>query len=106
VDSDKTGQLLIEYPALIRGATDNGAAHQPLIDFKTAYSLVRTEALYNTVTEFCIPTKLVTLINMCLNETYSEVWLGTLLCSVPHLTLCINLICAEIHQRFSNLNVF
>jgi hypothetical protein len=59
VDSDETGPLPIEYPALIREELiGNGAAHQLLTDFRTAYSLVRTEVLCNTVTEFCIPTLL------------------------------------------------
>jgi hypothetical protein len=34
---------------------------------------VRWEVLYNILTEFGIPRKLVVLINMCLNETYSTV---------------------------------
>ena len=57
----------------------------------------------STVIELCLPTKLVRVINTCLNETYGEVRLGTLLCFVPHLTLCIDSICAEDHQGFSNL---
>jgi hypothetical protein len=34
------------------------------------------EALYNILTEFGIPRKLVGLIKMCLNETYSTVRIG------------------------------
>jgi hypothetical protein len=34
---------------------------------------VRREVLYNILIEFGIPTKLVRLIKMCLNETYSKV---------------------------------
>jgi hypothetical protein len=34
---------------------------------------VRREVLYNILIEFGVPTKLVTLIKRCLNETYSEV---------------------------------
>jgi hypothetical protein len=43
------------------------------MDFKKAYDSVRREALYNILIEFRIPRKLVGLIKMCLNETYSRV---------------------------------
>jgi hypothetical protein len=46
------------------------------MDFKKAYDSVSTEALYNVLIEFGIPRKLVGLIKMCLNETYSTVRLG------------------------------
>jgi len=46
------------------------------IDFKKAYDSVRREVLYNILIEFDIPMKLVRLIKMCLNETYSRVWVG------------------------------
>jgi hypothetical protein len=49
----------------------NEAVHQLFIDFKKAYDLVRREALYNILIEFGIPMKLVRLVKMCLNETYS-----------------------------------
>ena len=32
--------------------------------------------MYNILTEFGIPKKLVRLIKMCLNETYRRVWVG------------------------------
>jgi hypothetical protein len=37
---------------------------------------VRREVLYNILIEFGIPMKLVRLIKMCLNETYSKVRIG------------------------------
>jgi hypothetical protein len=37
------------------------------------------EVLYNILLEFVIPKKLVSLIKMCLNETYSKVRIGKLL---------------------------
>jgi hypothetical protein len=37
---------------------------------------VRREVLYNTVTEFGTPMKQVTVIQMCLNKTYSKVHVG------------------------------
>jgi sorting nexin-29 len=54
----------------------NGTVHQLFIDFKKAYDSVRREVLYNVVIEFGIPRKLVGLIKICLNETYSTVRIG------------------------------
>jgi hypothetical protein len=50
--------------------------HQLFVDFKKAYDSVRREVLYNILIEFGIPLKLVRLIKMCLNETYSRVRVG------------------------------
>jgi len=41
-----------------------------------ACDLVRREALYSILIEFCIPKKLVSLIKMCLTETYSRARVG------------------------------
>jgi hypothetical protein len=49
---------------------------QLFADFKKAYDSVRREVLYNILIEFGIPMKLVGLIKMCLNETYSKVSIG------------------------------
>jgi len=46
------------------------------IDFKKAYNSVRREVLYNNLIQFGIRMKLVSLIKMCLNETYSRVRVG------------------------------
>jgi len=54
----------------------NEAMHQLFIDFKKAYESVRREVLYNILIEFGVPKKLVRLIKICLNETYSRVWVG------------------------------
>jgi hypothetical protein len=54
----------------------NGTVHQLFTDFKKAYDSVRREALYNILIEFGIPRKLVGLIKMCLNETYSRDRIG------------------------------
>jgi hypothetical protein len=51
----------------------NERVHQLFIDLKKAYNSVRREVLYN---KFGIPMKLVRLIKMCLNETYSKVRIG------------------------------
>jgi hypothetical protein len=54
----------------------NGTIHQLFIDFKKVYDSVRKEVLYNILIEFRIPRKLVGIIKMCLNETYSTVRVG------------------------------
>ena len=50
--------------------------HQLFIDFEKAYDSVRWEILYNILIEFGVPRKLVSLIKMCLTETYSRVGVG------------------------------
>jgi hypothetical protein len=54
----------------------NETVHQLFIDFKKAYDSVRREILYNILIEFGIPVKLVRLVKICLNETYSTVRVG------------------------------
>jgi hypothetical protein len=54
----------------------NETVHQLFIDFKKAYDSARREVLYNIHIEFEVPMKLVRLIRMCLNETYSKVCVG------------------------------
>jgi hypothetical protein len=53
--------------------------HQLFVDFKKAYDSINRKVLYNILLEFGIPKKLVRLIKMCLNETYSKVRIGKLL---------------------------
>ena len=50
--------------------------HQSFIEFKKVYDSVRKEVLCNILIEFGIPMKLVRLIKMCLNGTYSRVRVG------------------------------
>jgi hypothetical protein len=57
----------------------NGTVHQLFIHFKNVYDSFETEVLYNILLEFRMPQKLVRLIKMCLNETYSSVRVGKLL---------------------------
>jgi hypothetical protein len=54
----------------------NKTVHQLFIDFKKVYGSVRREVLYNILTEFGVPTKLVRPIKICLNETNSKVCIG------------------------------
>jgi hypothetical protein len=51
----------------------NEAVHQLFIDIKKAYDSVRSEVLYNILTEIGILMNLVLLIKMCLKEAYSTV---------------------------------
>jgi hypothetical protein len=57
----------------------NETVHQLFIDLKKACDSVKRVVLYNILLAFGIPKKLVRLIKMCLNETYSEVCIGKLL---------------------------
>jgi hypothetical protein len=57
----------------------NRMVHQLFIDFKKAYDSIKREVLYSILLEFGIPKKLVRLIKMCLNETYSKDHIGKLL---------------------------
>ena len=50
--------------------------HQLFINIKKAYNSVRREVLYNILTEFGIPLKVVRLIKRCLNETCSRDQVG------------------------------
>jgi hypothetical protein len=50
--------------------------HQLIVGFKKAYDPIRTEVLYNILIEFGVPMKLVRLIEMRLNKTYSKVRIG------------------------------
>jgi hypothetical protein len=52
---------------------------QLFTDFKKDYDSVKREVLYNILIEFGISKKLVRLIKMSLNETYSKVRVGKLL---------------------------
>jgi hypothetical protein len=54
----------------------NGAVHQLFTDSEKTYVSLRKEVLYNSLTEFGIHIKLVSLIKVCLNEAYSKVQIG------------------------------
>jgi hypothetical protein len=68
-----TDHIFCIRPILQKKWEYNEAKHHLFIDFKKAYDSVRKEFLYNIHIEFGIPMKLVRLIKMCLNETYSTV---------------------------------
>jgi hypothetical protein len=75
VNLHATGQLLIMYSAFVKHMRKNGKTMNHcisyFIDFKKAYDSFRREVLCNVLIEFDIPMKLVRLIKVCLNETYS-----------------------------------
>jgi hypothetical protein len=78
VGFDVAVQLLIRFSVFVRYWRKNGSTmrvHQLLMDFKKAYDSVRREVLYYVI-EFGVPMKLVRLIKMCLNVTYSNVYRG------------------------------
>jgi hypothetical protein len=89
VDFDATGQLLIVYSAffkyLIKKWEYNEAVYQLFVDFKKAYDSFRREVLYNILIKFGVPIKLVSLMKMCLTETYSRVWVGKNLSDMFHI---------------------
>jgi hypothetical protein len=68
-----TNQIFYIRQILEKKLEYNGTVRQLFKDFKKAYDSVRREALYNILVEFGIPRRLVGLIKMCLNETYSRV---------------------------------
>jgi hypothetical protein len=80
VGFDVTGQPLITYSAFVKYVGKkweyNEAVHQLFVDCKKVYDSVRMEVLYNIVIKFGIRLNLIRLIKMCLNETYSRVWVG------------------------------
>ena len=73
VASDAIGRLLIIYFAFgkhwRKKLEYNEAVHQLFLDVKKAYDSVRRDVLYNILTEFGVPKKLVRLVKMCLTET-------------------------------------
>jgi hypothetical protein len=68
-----TDQIFYIWQILEKKLEFNGTVQQLFIDFKKAYDSIRREVFYNILIEFGIPRKVVGLINMYLNETYSTV---------------------------------
>jgi hypothetical protein len=68
----KYDNIFYVHQTLDKKCEYNEAVHQSFRDFKDAYDSVRREVMYNILTEFGIPMKLVRLIKMCPDETYSE----------------------------------
>jgi hypothetical protein len=53
-----------------------GTKHELVIDFKKSCDSVRRKVLYNILTKFSTPVKLVRLSKMCLSETYIKFHIG------------------------------
>jgi len=58
--------------------------HHLFTDFKKDYDTVKREVLYNILIEFGIPMKLVRLIKICLNKSYSRFQVGKHLAEVSY----------------------
>jgi sorting nexin-29 len=71
-----TGQIFYVCQILEKKWEYNSTLRQLFIDPEKAYDSVRREVLYNILIKFGIPMKLVGLITMCLNETYSRLHIG------------------------------
>jgi sorting nexin-29 len=74
-NSSTTDQIFCVCQILQKKWEYNETVYQLFIGFKNAYDSVR-EVLYNILIEFGVPKKLVRLIKMRLNETYSKVRIG------------------------------
>jgi hypothetical protein len=75
----RVGSIFYIWQILEKKWEYNGTVNQLFIDFKKDYDSVKTEVLYNILLQFGVPKKLVRLIKMCSNETYSKVCVGKLL---------------------------
>jgi len=71
-----TNYILYNFICLEKKIEYNEAVHQPFIDFKKDCDSIRREDLCNILIEFGVSKKLVSLIKMCLTETYSRVRVG------------------------------
>jgi len=71
-----TDHIVCIHPILEKKWEYYETVHKLFIDFKKAYDSVRREVWYNILVGFGIPMTLVTLIKMCLNETFSTVRVG------------------------------
>jgi len=71
-----TDHICCRYQILEKKLEYNDAVHQLFIDFKKPWDSVSRKVLCNILTELGIPKKLVQLIKICQNETYSAAWVG------------------------------
>jgi hypothetical protein len=79
VDSDVLYQRRIKFSISVgywRKKEYYDTAHQLFRDLKKTYTSVSREVLCSILIEFGMPRRLVGLIKMCLNETYSTVRIG------------------------------
>jgi len=76
LNRSKTGHIFCIRQTLEKKWEYNEVVHNLSIDFRKASDSVRREVLYNILIEYGIPMKLVSVIKMCLTETYSRVRVG------------------------------
>jgi hypothetical protein len=80
VDLDTAAQLLIIHSAFVKYSIKeveyNGAVQRLFIYFKKTCDSFWREVLHNILIEFGITMKLIRLVTMCLDETYSRVCVG------------------------------
>jgi hypothetical protein len=67
----------------------NEDVYQLFIDFHKAYDAIRREVLYNILSEFGIPMRLVRLIKICLSKIYSTVQVGKHLSAIFPIRNCL-----------------
>ena len=72
MDFDATDQLLTIYSAFIKYLRKNGNKMRQCISYLQTSRKLRKEVLYDIQTEFGIPTKLVTLVKLCLMKLIAE----------------------------------
>ena len=72
--SDSLLPLLFSF--VVEYAIRSVQVNQDVLKIKNAYDSVRREVLYNILVEFNVPMKLVRLIKIYLDETYSSVRVG------------------------------
>jgi hypothetical protein len=89
VGFDTTDEIFCIRQILEKKWQYNETVHRIFIHFKKAYDSVRREVLYNIIIEFGVPMKLVRLIKMCLNETYSKVYRGKHLSESVPIQCCL-----------------
>jgi hypothetical protein len=75
-NTSTTDEIFCIHHILRKNCEYNEAVHQLFIDFKKARVSVGKKVLYNFLIEFGVSMKLVWLIKMCLNGTYSEFLIG------------------------------
>jgi hypothetical protein len=68
--------LPLLFSFVVEYAIRSVQVNQDVLKIKNAYVSVRREVLHNILIEFNDPMKLVRLIKICLNETYSSVRVG------------------------------
>jgi hypothetical protein len=71
-----TDQICFAFIRYWRKNGNTKTVHQLFINCKKVYNSVRREVLYNILIKFGVPTELVKLIKMSLNETHSKVCIG------------------------------